>query len=93
MIALLIPPEDKPQYARSTTFVDGLNQAAEAFTKRFRVVRPGMQRAHWADDATSLGNRVVLLHKLPQTMCFFFFDTFSGSNTIECGSDTVARGL
>lgn len=71
MIALLNPSEDKAQYARSTTFVDGLNQAAEAFVRRYRVIRPGMQRAHWAEDATSLKNRVVL-HKILQVICPFF---------------------
>ena len=70
MIALLNPSEDKAQYARSTTFIDGLNQAAEAFMRRYRVVRLGMQRAHWADDAASLKNRVVL-HKMSQVICSF----------------------
>ncbi|GFG27949.1 DNA repair protein rhp41 [Aspergillus udagawae] len=49
VIAMLNPAEDKPQYSRSTTFVDGLNQASDAFSRRFRVNRPGLKRAHWVD--------------------------------------------
>lgn len=57
---MLNPPEDKPQYTKSTTFIDGLNQASDAFIKRFRVTQPGLKRAHWADDPESLKKRVVL---------------------------------
>ncbi|RHZ58523.1 putative DNA repair protein Rad4 [Aspergillus thermomutatus] len=54
VIAMLNPPEDKPQYSRSTTFVEGLNQASDAFSRRFRVNRPGLKRAHWVDDPEKL---------------------------------------
>ncbi|KAF7171119.1 hypothetical protein CNMCM6106_005606 [Aspergillus hiratsukae] len=58
VIAMLNPPEDKPQYSRSTTFVEGLNQASDAFTRRFRVNRPGLKRAHWVDDPENLKQKV-----------------------------------
>lgn len=58
-MALLHPDEDKPHYSRSTTFMDGLNQAADAFTRRFQVTKPGMKRAHWAEDESQLKQKLV----------------------------------
>lgn len=59
VIDLLNPAENKSQYTRSITFVDGLNQASDAFARRFKITKPGLQRAHWADDPDSLKQRVV----------------------------------
>lgn len=56
---LLNPAEDKPQYTRSITFIDGINQASEAFARRFKITKPGLQRAHWSNDSNSLKQRVV----------------------------------
>ncbi|KAL4787323.1 hypothetical protein BJX76DRAFT_318888 [Aspergillus varians] len=50
----LNPPEDKPQHTRSAMFLDGLNQAGDVFTRKFRVTKPGLRRAHWAYDFDSL---------------------------------------
>ncbi|KAJ5405166.1 hypothetical protein N7465_006450 [Penicillium sp. CMV-2018d] len=58
VMALLHPDEDKPHYSRSTTFMDGLNQAADAFTRRFQVTKPGMKRAHWAEDESQLKQKL-----------------------------------
>ncbi|KAE8409593.1 hypothetical protein BDV37DRAFT_236339 [Aspergillus pseudonomiae] len=58
VISLLNPSQEQPQYIRSTTFIDGLNQASDAFLNRFRVTMPGLKRAHWADDSLSLKQRV-----------------------------------
>ncbi|KAF7593494.1 hypothetical protein BBP40_011405 [Aspergillus hancockii] len=58
VISLLNPSQEQPQYSRSTTFIDGLNQASDAFLKRFRVTKPGLKRAHWADEPLSLKQRV-----------------------------------
>ncbi|KAF4166338.1 hypothetical protein CNMCM6936_006648 [Aspergillus lentulus] len=58
VIGMLNPPEDKPQYSRSTTFVEGLNQASDAFSRRFRVTRPGLKRAHWVDDPEKLKQKL-----------------------------------
>ncbi|KAJ5603935.1 hypothetical protein N7537_006891 [Penicillium hordei] len=58
VIALLHPDEDKPHYNRSTTFMDGLNQAADAFTRRFQITKPGMKRAHWAEDESQLKQKL-----------------------------------
>ncbi|KAL5358690.1 hypothetical protein BJX96DRAFT_49354 [Aspergillus floccosus] len=56
--SLLNPSEDKPQYNRSTTFIDGLNQASEAFMKRFRVTKPGLKRPHWSEDPSSVKQKM-----------------------------------
>ncbi|KAJ5923326.1 hypothetical protein N7454_008571 [Penicillium verhagenii] len=58
IIALLHPDEDKQQYIRSTTFMDGLNQVADLFNRKFQVTKPGLKRAHWAEDQTQLKQRV-----------------------------------
>ncbi|KAJ6095823.1 hypothetical protein N7486_006569 [Penicillium sp. IBT 16267x] len=58
IVALLHPDEKKQQYTRSTTFVDGLNQVADIFNRKFRVTKPGLKRAHWAEDQTRLKQRV-----------------------------------
>lgn len=54
IVALLNPSKEKPQFTRSTTFIDGLNQASDIFIKRFKVTNPGMRRPHWANDPNSL---------------------------------------
>jgi xeroderma pigmentosum group C-complementing protein len=59
VITLLHPDEDKPPYIRSTTFMDGLNQVGDAFTRRFRVTKPGMKRAHWVENETQLKQKLV----------------------------------
>lgn len=48
-VMCLNPREDKPQFTRSTTFMDGLNQASEAFRRSFKVTAPGMRRPYWSD--------------------------------------------
>ncbi|KAI2726189.1 hypothetical protein CBS147332_3076 [Penicillium roqueforti] len=58
VVALLHPNENKLHYNRSTTFMDGLNQAADAFTRRFKVTKPGMKRAHWAEDEYQLKQKL-----------------------------------
>ncbi|OQE05769.1 hypothetical protein PENVUL_c022G05969 [Penicillium vulpinum] len=58
VVALLHPDDNKPNYNRSTTFMDGLNQAGDAFTRRFRVTKPGMKRAHWAEDESQLKQKL-----------------------------------
>ncbi|KAJ5928836.1 hypothetical protein N7466_007792 [Penicillium verhagenii] len=58
IIALLHPDEDKQQYIRSTTFMDGLNQVADLFNRKFQVTKSGLKRAHWAEGQTQLKQRV-----------------------------------
>ncbi|CAG7931422.1 unnamed protein product [Penicillium olsonii] len=58
VITLLHPDEHKPHYIRSTNFMDGLNQAGDAFARRFRVTKPGMKRAHWAEDETRMKEKL-----------------------------------
>ncbi|PYI20853.1 Rad4-domain-containing protein [Aspergillus violaceofuscus CBS 115571] len=58
VISLLHPPESKPEHYRSTTFIDGLNQLSDAFSKRFRVTKPGLKRPHWAQGPDALKTRV-----------------------------------
>lgn len=40
--------------------MDGLNQAGDAFARRFKVTKPGMKRAHWAEDEAQLKQRLVI---------------------------------
>lgn len=46
-------------------FLDGLNQAGDVFTKRFKITKPGMRRAHWAYDSGSLKMKTVILPAPP----------------------------
>ncbi|KAI5298882.1 hypothetical protein KEM55_002822 [Ascosphaera atra] len=52
----LRPNEGLSQFARSTTFADGLKQALEIFHRKFKVVSPGMKRAYWVHDFSSKYN-------------------------------------
>lgn len=58
-ITFLNPKESMPQFTGSTTFIDGLKQASEAFSRRFKVTVPGLKRPHWAEDSKSLKDRAV----------------------------------
>ncbi|KAJ6188420.1 hypothetical protein N7519_003328 [Penicillium mononematosum] len=66
VVALLHPDEDKPHYNRSTTFMDGLNQAGDAFARRFRVTKPGMKRAHWAENESQLKQKLESIMSNPE---------------------------
>ncbi|RAL12006.1 putative DNA repair protein Rad4 [Aspergillus homomorphus CBS 101889] len=57
-ISLLHPPESKPEHNRSTSFIDGLNQVSDAFSRRFKVTKPGLKRPHWAQSPEALKQRV-----------------------------------
>ncbi|PYI12646.1 Rad4-domain-containing protein [Aspergillus sclerotiicarbonarius CBS 121057] len=57
IISLLHPSEKRPQQTRSTTFIDGLNQASDVFNRRFRVTAPGLRRPFWIDNPDSLKQR------------------------------------
>ncbi|KAL4922915.1 hypothetical protein BDW62DRAFT_5023 [Aspergillus aurantiobrunneus] len=54
----LNPPEEKAQHTRSAMFLDGLNQAGDVFSRRFRVTNPGLRRAHWAYDSDALKRKL-----------------------------------
>lgn len=41
--------------------MDGLNQAADIFLRRFRVTRRGMRRAHWVEDQAQLKSKIVCI--------------------------------
>lgn len=58
-IAFLNPKESMSQFTRSTTFIDGLKQASEAFSRRFKVTAPGLRRAHWAEDPKAVKDQAV----------------------------------
>ncbi|GKZ62470.1 hypothetical protein AnigIFM49718_009888 [Aspergillus niger] len=58
IISLLHPSENRPQQIRSTTFVDGLNQASDIFNRRFKVTKPGLKRPLWIDDPDGVRQRV-----------------------------------
>ncbi|KAL1847022.1 hypothetical protein Plec18170_008793 [Paecilomyces lecythidis] len=54
----LNPKEGMSQFTRSTTFVDGLKQASDAFSKRFRVTETGFKRPYWAEGRKELDKRM-----------------------------------
>ncbi|PLN78785.1 Rad4-domain-containing protein [Aspergillus taichungensis] len=74
IISLLNPPEDKPQHVRSTTFVDGLNQASEIFLRRFRITSPGIQRPHWAENLEAVTHKAESI--MADTEVFLSKDDF-----------------
>lgn len=55
----LNPKEGMSQFTRSTTFVDGLKQASDAFSKRFRVTETGFKRPYWVEGRKELDKRMV----------------------------------
>lgn len=59
IVSLLNPPENQEKFARSRTFMNGLNLAADTFGKRFKITEPGIRRAHWAQDSESLQQKMV----------------------------------
>ncbi|KAL6714347.1 hypothetical protein ACLMJK_007770 [Lecanora helva] len=54
MISYLNPDEDKSQFQRSRSFMDGLSQASEAFRGSFKITARGMGRSRWADSSETL---------------------------------------
>ena len=54
MISYLNPDEDKSQFQRSRSFMDGLTQASEAFRGSFKVTARGMARSKWANSPETL---------------------------------------
>lgn len=58
-ISFLNPKESFPQFQRSTTFIDGLKQASEAFVRRFKVTAPGLRRPYWAEDVQECKDRAA----------------------------------
>ena len=58
-ISLLNPRESMPQFQRSTTFIDGLKQASEAFVRRFKITAPGLRRPYWAENLEECKDRAA----------------------------------
>ena len=54
MISYLNPEEDKSQFQRSRSFMDGLTQANEAFRGIFKITARGMGKSKWADSPETL---------------------------------------
>ncbi|KAI2794543.1 hypothetical protein POX_a01142 [Penicillium oxalicum] len=84
IIALLNPDETKPQFARSTTFIDGLNQAGDVFSRKFRVTKMGLRRAHWAEDPTQLKQKMESI--MSTTDIFFSKEEFMSQAKLLQGS-------
>jgi xeroderma pigmentosum group C-complementing protein len=57
------------QFTRSTTFIDGLKQVSEAFSRRFKVTAPGLRRPHWAEDPKAVKDRAVFIPSSPCRCC------------------------
>jgi xeroderma pigmentosum group C-complementing protein len=56
------------QFNRSTTFIDGLKQASEAFNRRFRVTAPGLRRPYWAEDLKAVKDRAEAIMRDAETI-------------------------
>lgn len=68
IIGFLNPKESLAQFNRSTTFIDGLKQASEAFARKFKVAAPGMRRPHWAEDSQAARERAELIMRDAETV-------------------------
>jgi xeroderma pigmentosum group C-complementing protein len=55
----LNPNPALPQFTRSTTFADGLKQAAEAFRQRYKITAPGMRRPYWIENLEAVNTETV----------------------------------
>ena len=49
-MSYLNPSEDRSQFQRDRSFMDGLKQASNLFRSKFQPTAQGMRSAHWADD-------------------------------------------
>lgn len=78
-IKFLNPKEGISQFTRSTTFIDGLKQASEAFSKRFHVTAPGLKQPRWAEDRKDLDKRMVKL-KISHLRCLSILTLTAGNN-------------
>ena len=56
IVSYLNPSDDKSQFQRSRSFMDGLEQASESFRNNFRIVARGMCRPTWAESPEALAN-------------------------------------
>ena len=56
LISYLNPSEDKSQFQRDRSFMDGLKQASDVFRSKFQPTARGMRRAQWADDEVNQAN-------------------------------------
>ena len=54
IIFYLNPGEDKSQFQRSRSFMDGVEQASESFRSKFKIVARGMSRPAWAESPDAL---------------------------------------
>ncbi|CRG90811.1 DNA repair protein rhp41 [Talaromyces islandicus] len=68
IIGFLNPKETLAQFNRSTTFIDGLKQASEAFARKFKVTAPGMRRPHWVEDSRAARERAELIIRDAETL-------------------------
>ena len=53
-VSYLNPDEDLSQFQRSRSFMDGLEQASEAFRSRFKISARGLSRPVWAESSEAL---------------------------------------
>ncbi|OKL60866.1 hypothetical protein UA08_03363 [Talaromyces atroroseus] len=67
-IALLNPKESMHQFSRSTTFIDGLKQASEIFSRRFRITAPGLRRPHWTENEQECRDRATSIMREGETI-------------------------
>jgi xeroderma pigmentosum group C-complementing protein len=67
-IALLNPKESMHQFSRSTTFIDGLRQASEIFSRRFRITAYGLRKPYWAENEQECKDRAASIMREGETV-------------------------
>lgn len=63
-ISYLNPNPIFSQFQRSRSFMDGLQQASEAFRPVFRTTERGFRRARWVTDLSALDQVCILYLKI-----------------------------
>lgn len=82
VMALLHPKEGQKAYYRSTSFMNGLDEVAGIFQRRFQINKPGLKRAHWEPDRDKLKERTVLISTTKLFRLMYKADTAIGVNHV-----------
>ena len=87
-VSYLNPGDGKTQFQRSRSFMDGLEQANNAFRAKFKIDSKGLHKPRWADDSKSLLNfQTPKDAELPLQ----FEDFVSTARNLKASRDTGAQ--
>jgi len=53
-VSYLNPDDEKSQFQRSRSFMDGLAQASDAWRTKFKVTARGLRRPYWVEPVEAL---------------------------------------